>query len=100
MTSESRILLRGGTVVIHEEDGTAKGIQVDVFISGNKIEKIAKDIDPPPGTEVIDCSNNIVAPGFVDTHRHMYTIGLRGRHGDDLLEDYLVRGKGCPWTLL
>jgi cytosine/adenosine deaminase-related metal-dependent hydrolase len=94
MATESRILLRGGAVVIHEEDETANILQADILIRDNKIERIAKAIEPPPGTEVIDCSNKIVAPGFIDTHRHMYTIGLRGRHGNDLLEDYLVQGKG------
>lgn len=94
MAAESRILLQGGAVVIHEEDDTANTIHADVFIRANQIEKIAQNIELPPGTEVIDCSNKIVAPGFVDTHRHMYTIGLRGRHGNDLLEDYLVRGTG------
>ena len=27
------------------------------------------------------------------THRHMYNIGLRGRHGDNMLEDYLAQGE-------
>ncbi len=48
----------------------------DILISGNRIEKIAKDITPAGASgsecEIIDCSNLIVVPGFVNTHHHFY----------------------------
>ncbi|KIV90485.1 hypothetical protein PV10_07787 [Exophiala mesophila] len=89
---DTSILLKGGVAVIHDEKDQAIPSRLDVLVRGNKIYQISEDIDPSPGTQIIDCKNKIIAPGFIDTHRHMYTIGLRGRHGDNLLEDYMVEG--------
>ena len=86
------LLLKNGVVIVHDADDAAQTFKADVLIQGNKIVDIAPDIAPSNGAEVVDCADKIIAPGFVDTHRHMYTIGLRGRHGDDLLNDYLVHG--------
>lgn len=86
-------LLKNGTVIVHEADDHAKAIHADVLVQGNKIVDIGPNIAVPNRAEVIDCTDKIVAPGFIDTHRHMYTIGLRGRHGDNLLTDYLVQGR-------
>lgn len=90
---DTSILLKGGVAVIHDEKDQAVPSRLDVLVKGNKIDQISKNIDPPAGTKVVDCKNKIIAPGFIDTHRHMYTIGLRGRHGDNLLEDYMVEGE-------
>ena len=86
------LLLKNGVVIVHEANDAARAVKADVLIQGNKIVDIAPDLAPSNGSEVVDCADKIIAPGFVDTHRHMYTIGLRGRHGDDLLNDYLVHG--------
>lgn len=91
--TEGTILLKGGNVIVHDEQDQAVSLKADVFIKGNKIHEIATSIAPLFGTQVIDCKNKIVAPGFIDTHRHMYTMGLRGRHGNNLLEDYMVEGR-------
>ncbi|OQV08097.1 hypothetical protein CLAIMM_12416 isoform 2 [Cladophialophora immunda] len=87
-----RILLQDGVVIIHDEQDRAKATRVDVLVKGNRIDSIAANIKAEPGIEIIDCKNKIVAPGFIDTHRHMYSIALRGRHGDNLMEDYLAQG--------
>ncbi|KIW24247.1 uncharacterized protein PV07_09975 [Cladophialophora immunda] len=94
MATRKDILLKNGRVIVHGVDDTAKAILADVLVQGNKITQIEPHIAAPAGADVdlIDCTDKLVAPGFVDTHRHMYTIALRGRHGDDMLNDYLVRG--------
>lgn len=79
--------------MIHGKDELAEVIEADILIRDNKIEKIARNIEPSSDTEVISCSNRIIAPGFIDTHRHMYTTGLKGRHGNNTLEEYLVQGR-------
>ncbi|KAL6246344.1 hypothetical protein RBB50_006580 [Rhinocladiella similis] len=86
------LLLKGGTVIMHDANDKAKGIKADVLVRGNKIAEISSDITAPDGAEVVDCQDKIIAPGFVDTHRHMWNTALRGRHGDNLLLDYLVQG--------
>jgi len=46
----------------------------DLLIKGNRVAKIAKDIDffPSGDDRVIDCSTHVVVPGFVNTHHHFY----------------------------
>lgn len=89
----ARTLLKNGVVIIHEASDNAKGVKSDVLIEGDRIAQIAPDITPSTGVEVIDCTDKIIAPGFIDTHRHMYNTALRGMHANDLLPDYLVKGE-------
>lgn len=93
-----RTLLKNGVVIVHEGDNVAKGVKSDILIDGDRITQIAPDITPSAGVEVVDCTDKIIAPGFIDTHRHMYNTALRGMHGNDLLTDYLVKGElpPCP----
>jgi N-acyl-D-amino-acid deacylase len=66
MTKELTLVLKGGTII----DGSKKERFIgDVGVSGNLITLI----DPScnlKGSEEIDCSGLIVAPGFIDTHSH------------------------------
>ncbi len=61
-------------ILTPEADGHLEGF--DILIRENKIEKIARDIDPEKnGAEkckIIDCSGYVVVPGFVNTHHHFY----------------------------
>ncbi len=59
------LLIRNGTVV----DGTgAPRYQADVAISGGRVAEIGKVKDG--ARKIIDASDLIVAPGFVDPHTH------------------------------
>jgi cytosine/adenosine deaminase-related metal-dependent hydrolase len=49
----------------------------DVHISGGRIRAVGRGLEVP-GAEVIDAAGMIVAPGFVDTHWHMWNTLLRG----------------------
>ena len=48
----------------------------DILIKDNKIEEIAPDISPPlfdkNRDRIIDASNLVVVPGFINTHHHFY----------------------------
>lgn len=98
-----RTLLKNGVVIVHEADNVAKGVKSDILIDGDRITQIAPNITPSEGVEVVDCTDKIIAPGFIDTHRHMYNTALRGMHGNDLLTDYLVKGEllpcPCEWSI-
>jgi 5-methylthioadenosine/S-adenosylhomocysteine deaminase len=48
----------------------------DVHIRDGVIVAVGEDLDVP-GAEVIDAAGKIVAPGFVDTHWHMWNTLLR-----------------------
>lgn len=87
------MLLQGGTVLTHGVDDHVQAIQADLLIESNTITKIDKDIQAPVDTEIIDCTDKIVSPGFIDTHHHVWQTLLKGRHANDLLLDYFPSGK-------
>ena len=59
-------LLRGGTVV----DGTGEpGYAADVAIADGRIVAIG-DLSPSEAHRIIDVTELVVAPGFIDIHTH------------------------------
>jgi cytosine/adenosine deaminase-related metal-dependent hydrolase len=90
--TSSSILLSNGTVLIHDEEDHLTPVKADILIAGNKIVEIAPSVAPSSDTIHIDCTGKIVSPGFVDTHHHVWQTQLKGRHADDLLLDYMVKG--------
>ena len=94
-SNPSSILLRGGTVLTHDEKNHVISLfQTDVLVRGNLITEIGKGLSPPiPDTEIIDCIGKIVSPGFVDTHHHLWQTQLKGRHVNQGLVPYMYAGK-------
>jgi cytosine/adenosine deaminase-related metal-dependent hydrolase len=73
----SSILLQHGTALIHDEHGHVEALKSDVLITGNKIVKIEANIVADALTEVVDCTNKIICPGFIDTHHHVWQTQLK-----------------------
>jgi cytosine/adenosine deaminase-related metal-dependent hydrolase len=70
-----RILIKGGTIVsLDRQVGNFE--RGDLLIQGKKIAAVAANVEAP-GANVIDASNTIVIPGFVDAHRHSWEGQLR-----------------------
>ncbi|KAJ6531061.1 hypothetical protein B0H19DRAFT_1327052 [Mycena capillaripes] len=44
-------------------------------------------------TTNIDCTGKIISPGFIDTHHHVWQTQLKGRHANDLLLEYMCKGR-------
>ena len=44
----------------------------DIFCEDETITRIDRNIDAPPGAEVIDATGKYVFPGFIDPHVHIY----------------------------
>lgn len=63
------LLIKNGMVVTADKTEIS-----DVYVEGSKIVKIGKDIDCA-ADEVIDASEKIVMPGFVDMHCHLREPG-------------------------
>jgi cytosine/adenosine deaminase-related metal-dependent hydrolase len=70
-----RLLLRGGAIISmdHNVGDLAKG---DVLIEGKKIAAVGANLSAT-GAQMIDASNMILVPGFVDCHRHSWEGQLR-----------------------
>jgi 5-methylthioadenosine/S-adenosylhomocysteine deaminase len=81
-----RLLLKGG-VVLSFDRAIGDFDRADVLIEGKKIAAIGPDIAASDAT-VIDASNMIVLPGFVDSHHHLYQSVLRNIQANGLLADY------------
>ena len=80
-----RILLQDG-VVLSLDPQVGDFEKADVLIEGSKIVDIRPNLRA--SAAVIDASNMIVMPGFVDTHRHIWEGILRSILPNGLLSDY------------
>ncbi len=60
------ILIKNGLIV----DGTGSpGYKADILITDDKISKIGENLDAN-GCKIIEASNRVVVPGFIDPHNH------------------------------
>ena len=71
-----RILLKGGTVVSMDPK-VGDLVKGDVLIEGKKITAVSAELKAPAQAQVIDATNTIIIPGFVDAHRHSWEGQLR-----------------------
>lgn len=87
--TEDRTLIRGGTVITMEPGAT--DTVADILIEGDQIAAVGTDLAVAEGSaEVVDATNHIVIPGFIDTHRHVYQIFMRGLGSNWSLMEYLT----------
>jgi len=84
-----RILLRGGVVLTLDPD-LGDFAQADLLIEDGRIAEIRPEIAvSDEAIVVVDATNRIVIPGFVDTHHHFYQGILRNILPNGLIDpDY------------
>ena len=80
------LLIKNGHIVTADSDFTG-----DVFCEGETITRLGRDLDAPPGTEVIDAAGKLVFPGFIDPHVHIY-LPFMGTLAKD---DYITGSKAA-----
>jgi dihydroorotase len=66
------LILRGGRVIDPSQN---LDTIADVAFSGGTAARVAPNIAPGPGTDVRDVSGQLVVPGLIDLHTHVYWGG-------------------------
>jgi dihydropyrimidinase len=74
------LLIKGGEIVTGSQRYFA-----DILCEGETITRIDRDIQAPPGAEVIDAKGKYVFPGFIDPHTHIY-LPFMGTFSKDTYE--------------
>lgn len=81
------LVVKGGHV-LSMDDAVGDFAVGDVHVRDGKIVAVGESIDVA-GATVIDASDRIVMPGFVDAHSHLWNAFLRGSvRGDDRVRGY------------
>jgi len=83
-----KVLIRGGTV-LSMDPVTGQLDTGDVLVVDGVIAEVAPTVEVSDA-EVIDATDMIVMPGFVDTHRHTWEAPLRHLASDWTLGQYLA----------
>ena len=63
------LLIRGGEVV---DPGAGLSGRLDVGIADGRVEAVARDLPATEAREVVDAAGQIVTPGLIDLHTHVY----------------------------
>lgn len=89
-------LLSGGTIIAFDQE--AEQLEVihggSVLIEGDQITSTYNTALPsgiPSDTEVVDCTNKIITPGFIDTHRHGWQTVFKTMGSNTTLAEYAYR---------
>jgi imidazolonepropionase-like amidohydrolase len=67
------VLIRNATVLTVTK-GTLPN--TDILVENGKIARVAQNITPPAGVQVIDGSGKYVMPGIIDAHSHMMSDAI------------------------
>ncbi|KAI0179796.1 Metallo-dependent hydrolase [Hypoxylon sp. FL1284] len=89
-------LLSGGTIVAFDHDTGLFDIKRNgsLLIVGDRIDAIfdsALPVGVPDDAELVDCTNKIITPGFVDTHRHGWQTVYKTLGSNTTLAEYANR---------
>jgi dihydropyrimidinase len=61
------LLIKNGEIITVSERTVA-----DIYCEEDQITRIERNLQAPPGTEIIDATGKYVFPGFIDPHVHIY----------------------------
>jgi cytosine/adenosine deaminase-related metal-dependent hydrolase len=90
--TDCRILLKGGTLLLHDDQDHVHWQKLDLLILGNTIATISENIKVESDVQVIDCGGKLISPGFIDTHQHVWQAAFKGIHCDENLVQYFASG--------
>lgn len=88
------LLLQNGLVIQHGEHDSVRAVEnTDILIVDGIIKQIGKSIKPTPHAEVVDCTDKIISPGFINTHHHLWQTQLKGYGTDNCWLEYFSDGQ-------
>ncbi|MBX9773429.1 MAG: amidohydrolase family protein [Xanthobacteraceae bacterium] len=89
LRTHNRAVLKGG-IVLSLDPKVGDFAPGDVAIENGRIVEVRPNIDVPAGAAaIVDATNRIIIPGFVDTHSHSYQGLLRSSLANGLVDpDY------------
>src|SRR5258708_5535962 len=61
------LLVKNGEIVTAESR-----FHSDIYVDGETITRIGRDLSAPPDAEIIDARGKLVFPGFIDPHVHIH----------------------------
>ncbi|KAI1424619.1 amidohydrolase [Xylaria sp. FL1777] len=90
------LLLAGGTIVAYDEPSGLFNVvrNGSLLVVGNSIAAIYETAAPDglsDDTRVINCTNKIITPGFIDTHRHGWQTAFKTLGSNTTLSEYMNR---------
>ena len=89
--NDNSILIKGGRIYDHRGDTDHPQI-ADLLISGDRIAEIGPNLSfkSIPGTRIVDATDKLVMPGFVNAHYHSHDVLLKGCFETIPLEHWLL----------
>lgn len=86
-----KILLQNGTVLYWDEYSNKLEVleKTSVLIEDDEITLIGKALSVH-NAEVVDCTNKIISPGFINTHCHMWQTAFRTLAPDIFIAQYFA----------
>lgn len=96
LVQSSSLLLSGGTIIAFDEASEALSVirNGSVLVTGDKIVQLYDTAQPgnlPDDTEVVDCTNKIISPGFISTHHHGWQTAFKTIASNTSLPEYFAR---------
>lgn len=91
----SALLLSGGTIIAWDTQTELPQVirNGSLLIEGDNITSISDSApwDIPADTEYVDCTDKIITPGFIDTHRHGWQTVFKTLGSNTTLTEYFSR---------
>lgn len=95
--ASASILLQGGTIIAFDETSNSLNVirNGSLLITDDRITSIYTADQTLPqasnDTQVVDATNKIITPGFVDTHRHGWQTAFKTVGSNTSLAEYFTR---------
>lgn len=78
-TKSASLLVRNAAAVLTgQAGGASRSPACDLRVEGGVITEMGRGLAPAPGERVVDATDCVVYPGWVNTHHHLFQALLKG----------------------